>query len=82
MECITNRNNWNHNLKTTDENQTIANIVMSWQLAEMQRMEGTHWVWSRTIGTPTSFCMENYWTAPASWNKTQSFFFYLERTWW
>ncbi|KAM3741212.1 hypothetical protein ACB098_08G158500 [Castanea mollissima] len=30
------------------------------RLAEMQRMEGTHWVWSRIIGTPTSFCVANY----------------------
>ncbi|PON59094.1 hypothetical protein PanWU01x14_162130 [Parasponia andersonii] len=36
------------------------------RLAELQRVEGTHWVWSRTIGTPTSLCMENYWTALAS----------------
>ncbi|XP_024025228.1 uncharacterized protein LOC21398426 [Morus notabilis] len=36
------------------------------RLAELRRMEGTHWAWSRTIGTPTSLCMESYWTAVAS----------------
>jgi hypothetical protein len=39
---------------------------MSLQLAELQRIEGTHWVWSRTIGTPTSLCVANYWTALAT----------------
>ncbi|KAJ6302962.1 hypothetical protein OIU77_016950 [Salix suchowensis] len=36
------------------------------RLAEMRRVEGTHWVWSRTIGTPTTSCMANYWTAVTS----------------
>ncbi|CAN1751019.1 hypothetical protein LINPERHAP1_LOCUS4213 [Linum perenne] len=36
------------------------------RLAEMKRAEGSHWVWSRTIGTPTSYCISNYWTAVAS----------------
>ncbi|XP_059429925.1 uncharacterized protein LOC132163594 isoform X2 [Corylus avellana] len=36
------------------------------RLAELQRVEGTHWVWSRTIGTPTSLCIANYWTALAT----------------
>ncbi|CAK7331108.1 unnamed protein product [Dovyalis caffra] len=36
------------------------------RLAEMRRVEGTHWVWSQTIGTPTTLCMANYWTAVAS----------------
>ncbi|KAL5566668.1 hypothetical protein UlMin_029832 [Ulmus minor] len=36
------------------------------RLAEMKRVEGAHWIWSRTIGTPTSPCTENYWTALAS----------------
>ncbi|KAJ9699233.1 hypothetical protein PVL29_008035 [Vitis rotundifolia] len=36
------------------------------RLAEMLRIEETQWVWSRIIGTPTSLCIENYWTAVAS----------------
>ncbi|CAI0450181.1 unnamed protein product [Linum tenue] len=36
------------------------------RLAEMRRVEGDKWVWSRTIGTPTSLCISNYWTAVAS----------------
>ncbi|XP_068661133.1 uncharacterized protein [Aristolochia californica] len=35
------------------------------RLAELQRTD-LQWVWSRTIGTPTSLCVENYWTALAS----------------
>ncbi|KAG5253850.1 hypothetical protein IMY05_001G0151300 [Salix suchowensis] len=40
----------------------FANLKHSFKLAEMRRVEGTHWVWSRTIGTPTTSCMANYWT--------------------
>lgn len=36
------------------------------RLGEMRRVEDTHWVWSRTINTPTSSCFANYWTAVAS----------------
>ncbi|KAJ4845205.1 hypothetical protein Tsubulata_036495 [Turnera subulata] len=36
------------------------------RLAEMRRIKDTDWVWSRTIGTPTSMCLANYWTAVAS----------------
>ncbi|ONI13965.1 hypothetical protein PRUPE_4G254900 [Prunus persica] len=36
------------------------------RLAEMRRIEGTHWMWSRIIGTPTSLCTASYWTALAS----------------
>ncbi|KAJ7964065.1 Large neutral amino acids transporter small subunit like [Quillaja saponaria] len=36
------------------------------RLAEMQWIQGTEWVWSRIIGTPTSLCSANYWTAMAS----------------
>ncbi|KAG6682706.1 uncharacterized protein LOC122293034 isoform X2 [Carya illinoinensis] len=36
------------------------------RLAELQRTESTDWFWSRTIGTPTSACIANYWTALAS----------------
>ncbi|GLT51038.1 hypothetical protein SLA2020_244850 [Shorea laevis] len=36
------------------------------RLAEMQRVEGMQWVWSRIIGTPSSLCVASYWTALAS----------------
>ncbi|XP_077218219.1 uncharacterized protein LOC143852627 isoform X2 [Tasmannia lanceolata] len=36
------------------------------RLAELRRMGDTEWAWSRTIGTPTSLCIENFWTALAS----------------
>ncbi|KAK9273455.1 hypothetical protein L1049_018265 [Liquidambar formosana] len=36
------------------------------RLAEMRRIEDTQWVWSRTIGTPTSLCIANFWTSLAS----------------
>ncbi|KAI3461131.1 hypothetical protein Pfo_017794 [Paulownia fortunei] len=36
------------------------------RLAEMRRMEDRNWIWSRTIGTPTSLCMANFWTSWAS----------------
>ncbi|BFG30024.1 hypothetical protein CerSpe_162980 [Prunus speciosa] len=36
------------------------------RLAEMRRIEGTHWIWSRIIGTPTSLCTSSYWTTLAS----------------
>ncbi|KAA8549789.1 hypothetical protein F0562_001473 [Nyssa sinensis] len=36
------------------------------RLAEIRRIEDKHWVWSRTIGTPTSLCIAGYWTALAS----------------
>lgn len=36
------------------------------RLAEMRRVEDTKWAWSRIIGTPTSSCITNYWTAVAS----------------
>ncbi|KAF4387287.1 hypothetical protein F8388_016696 [Cannabis sativa] len=36
------------------------------RLGELKRVDSTQWTWSRTIGTPTSLCMENYWTALAS----------------
>ncbi|KAG5238389.1 Magnesium-chelatase [Salix suchowensis] len=39
------------------------------RLAEMRRVEGTHWVWSRTISTPATLCVANYWTAVASGGK-------------
>lgn len=52
-------------------NKDIAEFDISLQLAEMRRIEGTHWMWSRIIGTPTSLCTASYWTALASWNSTQ-----------
>ncbi|PIN13388.1 hypothetical protein CDL12_13989 [Handroanthus impetiginosus] len=36
------------------------------RLAEMRRMDDKNWIWSRTIGTPTSLCMSNFWTTLAS----------------
>ncbi|XP_024160109.1 uncharacterized protein LOC112167331 isoform X2 [Rosa chinensis] len=36
------------------------------RLAEMRQIEGTNWLWSRIIGTPTSLCTASYWTALAS----------------
>lgn len=36
------------------------------RLAEMRQMEDRSWVWSRTIGTPTSLCNLNYWAAMAA----------------
>ncbi|KAM1256073.1 hypothetical protein ACFX1Q_030234 [Malus domestica] len=36
------------------------------RLAEMRRIEGGHWIWSRIIATPTSLCTASYWTALAS----------------
>ncbi|XP_002513522.3 uncharacterized protein LOC8274321 [Ricinus communis] len=36
------------------------------RLAEMQRVEDSLWRWARIIGTPTSSCITNYWTAVAS----------------
>ncbi|RYR22358.1 hypothetical protein Ahy_B03g067647 isoform A [Arachis hypogaea] len=36
------------------------------RLAELQLVEETEWVWSRTIGTPASSCLENYWITVAS----------------
>lgn len=56
----------NQKLKIIDENKITTNISMTWQLAELHRIEGTQWFWSRTIGTPTSLCIANYWTARAS----------------
>ncbi|XP_073271110.1 uncharacterized protein [Primulina huaijiensis] len=35
------------------------------RLAELRRMEDK-WLWSRTIGTPTSLCMAHFWTSLAS----------------
>ncbi|KAL3752153.1 hypothetical protein ACJRO7_012902 [Eucalyptus globulus] len=36
------------------------------RLAEMRRLGEADWAWSRIIGTPTSLCGLNYWTAMAS----------------
>lgn len=36
------------------------------RLAEMRRRENGDWVWSRTIGTPTSLCISHFWTGLAS----------------
>ncbi|XP_063940646.1 uncharacterized protein LOC108203100 isoform X2 [Daucus carota subsp. sativus] len=36
------------------------------RLGEMKLNEDGEWAWSRIIGTPTSLCMANYWTALAS----------------
>ncbi|XP_030521210.1 uncharacterized protein LOC115734518 isoform X1 [Rhodamnia argentea] len=36
------------------------------RLAEMRRVGEADWAWSRIIGTPTSLCVANYWTAMAS----------------
>ncbi|KAK1402777.1 Magnesium-chelatase subunit H [Heracleum sosnowskyi] len=36
------------------------------RLGEMKLNEDGEWAWSRIIGTPTSLCIENYWTAMAS----------------
>lgn len=47
-------------------NKDIAEFDISLQLAEMRRLEGTHWIWSRIIGTPTSLCTSSYWTTLAS----------------
>lgn len=36
------------------------------RLGEMRRVKDKQWVWSRTIGTPTSLCIAKFWTALAS----------------
>uniref|UniRef100_A0A2P2JD22 Uncharacterized protein LOC105648304 n=1 Tax=Rhizophora mucronata TaxID=61149 RepID=A0A2P2JD22_RHIMU len=36
------------------------------RLAKMRRFEDTGWSWSRIIGTPSSLCRANFWTAVAS----------------
>ncbi|XP_048324464.2 uncharacterized protein LOC107412443 isoform X2 [Ziziphus jujuba] len=36
------------------------------RLAEMERIQDKQWVWKRIIGTPTSLCLANYWTALAA----------------
>ncbi|CAL5352393.1 unnamed protein product [Camellia sinensis] len=36
------------------------------RLAEMQRMEEKGWLWTRTMGTPASLCLANFWTGLAS----------------
>ncbi|GFZ20706.1 hypothetical protein Acr_28g0014110 [Actinidia rufa] len=36
------------------------------RLAEMQLVEKTRWVWSRTIATPTSLCIAHFWTGLVS----------------
>ncbi|KAL0437197.1 UNVERIFIED_CONTAM: hypothetical protein Sradi_0427600 [Sesamum radiatum] len=36
------------------------------RLAEMKRMEDGSWIWLRTIGTPTSLCMADFWTSWAA----------------
>ncbi|KAL8129352.1 hypothetical protein V2J09_018507 [Rumex salicifolius] len=36
------------------------------RLAEIRRTGGSEWTWLRTIATPTSLCMANYWTSPAA----------------
>ncbi|PSR90173.1 Large neutral amino acids transporter small subunit like [Actinidia chinensis var. chinensis] len=36
------------------------------RLAEIQLVEKTRWVWSRTIATPTSLCIVHFWTGLAS----------------
>ncbi|CAL5423719.1 unnamed protein product [Camellia sinensis] len=36
------------------------------RLAEMQRMEKKGWLWTRTMGTPASLCLANFWTGLAS----------------
>lgn len=36
------------------------------RLAEMRQIGEANWEWSRIIGTPTSLCLANYWTALAS----------------
>ncbi|OVA16434.1 hypothetical protein BVC80_243g47 [Macleaya cordata] len=36
------------------------------RLAELRRIDDIEWIWSHTIATPTSLCLENYWTASMS----------------
>ncbi|KAL3529935.1 hypothetical protein ACH5RR_009257 [Cinchona calisaya] len=36
------------------------------RLAELKKIGEANWVWSRTIGTPISLCLDNYWTTLAS----------------
>nr|XP_027078710.1 uncharacterized protein LOC113701978 isoform X1 [Coffea arabica] len=36
------------------------------RLAELQKTGDANWAWSRSIGTPTSLCLANYWTTLAS----------------
>ncbi|KAL1552960.1 hypothetical protein AAHA92_13697 [Salvia divinorum] len=36
------------------------------QLGEMRRTANENWIWSRTIGTPTSLCMANFWSSWAT----------------
>ncbi|CAI9106276.1 OLC1v1005397C1 [Oldenlandia corymbosa var. corymbosa] len=36
------------------------------RLAELKKTDNGGWVWSRTISTPTSLCLANYWAASAS----------------
>lgn len=50
---------------TVNTYNTYAKLVLR-QLGEMKLNEDGEWAWSRIIGTPTSLCMANYWTALAS----------------
>lgn len=45
---------------------TVIFELQDGRLGEMRRMDDKNWMWSRTIGTPTSLCMENFWTSWAT----------------
>lgn len=45
---------------------TVVFELQDGRLGEMRRMDDTNWIWSRTIGTPTSLCMANFWTSWAA----------------
>ncbi|KAL8491854.1 hypothetical protein ACS0TY_023451 [Phlomoides rotata] len=48
------------------EEDSVIFELQDGRLGEMKRMEDKKWIWSRTIGTPTSLCMENPWTSWAT----------------
>lgn len=55
------------NYKKFTQKSEVTDVIISLQLGEMRRTEEDgRWVWSRIIGTPTSLCIVNYWTALAS----------------
>ncbi|XP_050224592.1 uncharacterized protein LOC126674218 [Mercurialis annua] len=64
--------NWNCDPKVASTRPTpfsedsVVFELRDGRLAEMRRVEDSHWTWARIIGTPTSSCITNYWTAVAS----------------
>ncbi|KAH6834235.1 hypothetical protein C2S53_004598 [Perilla frutescens var. hirtella] len=45
---------------------TVIFELQDGRLGEMRRVDDENWMWSRTIGTPTSLCMANFWTSWAT----------------